>query len=176
MKWTSCFVLPPLATLVACATGYEPRSMLNNGGYHEARLAPEVYRVGFVGNEQITLEQTEDFARLRAAELCLSARMPHMVLSQFSSQHVESGASLGRVSRTYGAHGYGTGRAEHSDGVLKSGSVPGKTLFRPVSDLTVTCVARPIDGSVDAASVAESLRTRYSIRPTPHGRRARGSG
>lgn len=152
-----------LVATTGCTTQYAPQSARNIGGFSETEVAPQTWRVVFAGNERLAPSQSEDYAKLRAAELCLAAHKPFMVLSQFSTDLVEKGVDKGRLIRTHGPSGYGTGRAQHSDGVIRSTVIPGKRLFGATSSLTVTCVDESVSDATPAAEVASQLRQRYDL-------------
>lgn len=74
------------ALIGACATAYKPESMVNLGGYSETKRGPGVWQVRFVGNAQTTQDQSDDFALLRGAELCLAEGKPFMRAGNFDSR------------------------------------------------------------------------------------------
>ena len=64
----ACFAVAALtAGLCSCATPYRP--LKEGAGYSDAEIAPDQFRVSFQGDANTSLEQVNDFALLRAAEL-----------------------------------------------------------------------------------------------------------
>jgi len=61
------------ALLCGCATPYQPLDETARvpDGFFESQLAPNIYEVHFDGNNASSRERVDDFALLRAAELCL---------------------------------------------------------------------------------------------------------
>lgn len=55
--------------LSGCATAYQPKGFIGNGGFEDIELEPGYYRVTFKGNEKTSKERANDFALLRASEL-----------------------------------------------------------------------------------------------------------
>ena len=67
-----------MLALSACATGYHRHDIA--GGYSETWLSPTIVRVYFAGNAYTHLDQTEDFAFLRAADLALERGYPYLLV------------------------------------------------------------------------------------------------
>ncbi len=62
--------LAALLALAGCATAYRPENA--NGGYSEAQIDRNVFRVTFKGNIRLAQSQTDEMALLRAAEVTLA--------------------------------------------------------------------------------------------------------
>lgn len=61
-------------SLAGCATAptvYQPAATANGVGYHEYRIEPGRYRVTFQGGPGAPVQQVQDYALLRAADLAL---------------------------------------------------------------------------------------------------------
>ena len=70
MKMQSLILsLSAILVLAGCATDYHP--MGYTVGYDETKLAPDCFRVVFVGNGYTSDERARDFALLRSTELVL---------------------------------------------------------------------------------------------------------
>lgn len=152
-----------LLALAGCATQYAPRSIWNIGGYTETKIAPGTFRVRFDGNEHMLPNQSDDFARLRAAELCLAQQKPFARLSQFSTDLEMVHAPIGRFEqRPKDASSDTSGRDEHNEAMKRRVYVPGQPLYRVKSYLTAACVDEQTADAVSARSLAESIRARYS--------------
>lgn len=55
--------------LASCATSYQSKGL--TGYFSETKLAPDTVQIRFNGNGYTRRERTNDFAMLRAAEVCL---------------------------------------------------------------------------------------------------------
>jgi hypothetical protein len=60
-----------LILLAACATQYQQAKKASANGYFDIKLQENVYQVLFNGNENTTARTANDFALLRASEVCL---------------------------------------------------------------------------------------------------------
>lgn len=56
---------------VACATPYKAASKPTSNGYFDTMLQTGVYDITFNANEETEIKRAQDFALLRAAEVCL---------------------------------------------------------------------------------------------------------
>jgi len=75
--------LATLTALAACTlqpTPYQPLG--ETGGYEEARLQPQVYRVSFRGNRATAETTVLDFLYLRCAELTQQAGFTHFAIQE----------------------------------------------------------------------------------------------
>lgn len=70
---TISFLLVVLLTSNGCATPYQEDGffVFVRGGYWETKEDENVFRVGFKGNENTSMERATDFSLLRAAEITL---------------------------------------------------------------------------------------------------------
>ena len=79
MKRGSQFFLMVICTIIlGCATGYQTKGF--TGGFSDTQLAPDVFRVSFSGNAYTSEDRVQDFALLRAAELCLENGLPYFTV------------------------------------------------------------------------------------------------
>jgi hypothetical protein len=154
------------ATLFAgCATPYTSNGML--GGYSDAALAPDVYRISFQGNGFTAPDRAQDFAILHAADLTLAHGYHYFGIINQTQGGTSGVINMPGQSYTYvnaqvyGNAVYGTAHTTYIPGA----SIP---VFYPNSGLMIRCfTARPAGGfALDAAFVSRSLRAKYGIKPT----------
>ena len=62
----------------ARATGFQSTGFA--GGFEDAQLAPDIYRVSFSGNAFTSSDRVQDFALLRAAELTLANKAQYFAI------------------------------------------------------------------------------------------------
>jgi len=67
----SLFVLCVCVLLAACATPYKPAKKQSANGYFDMKLQEGMYEVLFNGNDNTSTRKANDFALLRASEVCL---------------------------------------------------------------------------------------------------------
>ena len=70
MKKLLCIICT-LALLAACATPYKQAKKATSNGYFDTKLQEGMYEVIFNGNENTSTAKANNFALLRAAEVCL---------------------------------------------------------------------------------------------------------
>lgn len=70
--------LAAMLALSSCATGYHRYDI--SGGYSDTWLSPTIVRVYFAGNGYTHLNQAEDFAFLRAADIALERGYPYILV------------------------------------------------------------------------------------------------
>src|SRR2546430_1266132 len=63
-----------LVMLCSCATAYRPAKNGADTGYSESQMALDQFQVTFQGNAHTSLEQANDFALLRCAEIARQHR------------------------------------------------------------------------------------------------------
>ncbi len=76
------------AILAGCTTAYAPVGA--NGGYSDARLGSNLFRVTFAGNLRSTQAETDEKALLRSAEVVLENGYPFFT----SSGNASTGTAL----------------------------------------------------------------------------------
>jgi hypothetical protein len=54
--------------MIGCASPYSASGIF--GGYSETKLDEEIYKISYIGNGFTSVQQSSDYAMLRAAELC----------------------------------------------------------------------------------------------------------
>lgn len=74
------FIASITATLFACSsTPYQPQSF--RGGFSEAQLDKNVFRVTFQGNAYTSIEDAQEMTLLRCAELTLKNEFTHFAIA-----------------------------------------------------------------------------------------------
>ena len=150
--------------LGACSTGYGPSGL--DGGYEETQLAPNVWRVSFIGNGFTTAEQTQDFALLRSAELATKNGFRYF---GFAAAGVR--ANAGGVITTpgystttasaglYGSNAYGSASTVSYPGSAYAWSYP------TANNTVVMFRERPqVEAMIyDAQFICGSLGTKYRV-------------
>lgn len=115
------------------------------GGYTDLQIAPDAFRVRFHGNEFTDEDRSQDFALLRAAELCLENSFGYFIVGDEAS------------SVSMDVYGSST----EGDGAVLSSETP-------TSSIVVRChQEKPIDREdvviYEAAVVAKGIRSRYGM-------------
>lgn len=150
--------------LTACSTTYGPSGL--DGGYEETQLAPNVWRVSFVGNGFTTPEQTQDFALLRSAELATKNGYRYF---GFASEGVRS--NFGGVTTTPG-YSTTTGSANrygnYAYGSASTVSYPGSAYawsYPTANNTVVMFKERPQAEALiyDAQFICGSLGAKYRV-------------
>jgi|SRR5690242_3590022 len=148
---------------IGCATSYHSSGF--TGGFSDTQLAPDVFRVNFRGNGYTSSERVQDFAMLRAADLC--------------SQHdfvcfavIDENDSSAAYNYTTAGQSYTSGTAySFGNTTTYSGSTtyyPGQTytFYKPKTGLMVRCFSKPPDGiyTFNAQFLAKSIKQKYHIK------------
>lgn len=141
--------------LGACATAYQPDSW--TGGFEEAQLVENVFRVQFRGNGMTSSTRAEEMALLRSAELTLLKGYTHFAI--VDDRHSEDVATLASPAQSF---------TTVSGGGLQTTTYGGGLTFisRPRSRNTVMMFrGAPAQGGVvfDARIVCNSLGRKYDV-------------
>lgn len=167
-----------LAAILACgcsATSYQPLdgSTVTGEGFFERQLGPTSYEVSFRGNSNTPPDRAIDFTLLRAAELCLLNGCRHflvtssqdMAMTAMSSEPTER--TTNNTSNTVGLYG-----AENMSMTTRRGAPrPQYVGTRPGYRIVVGFVEDATENAeaaelvYDAASVNESIRSKYMLAP-----------
>lgn len=148
--------------VTGCATPYQSNGFA--GGYSETQLAPDVFRIHFRGNGYTSGERAQDFAMLRAADLCVQNGFDCFALLDERDSTSTSAISTPGYSYTTGSvYSYGNS-ATYSGHTVYS---PGQTILvnRPRADLLIRCFHAKPEGvyAFDASFLQKSLKQKYHI-------------
>jgi hypothetical protein len=161
-------ILPSLllAFLVnGCATAYQPQGL--GGGFSDTQLAPDVFRVIFRGNGYTAADRAQDFALLRAADLCKQHGFAYFAIINENESVVEQQVNTPGYSQTSG-NVYVNGNVATYNGTTTY--MPGQTyrFFKPQSGLLFRGFTTKPSGffSFDTAFLQLSIRQKYNIKPT----------
>lgn len=154
-----------LTILAGCSTDYQPSGL--TGGYEEAQLAPNVWRVTFGGNGYTSQERTQDFATLRSAELTLKNGYRYFGFAAASVRSDMGGTvAMPSYSTTTGsAARYGNTISGSSSTVTYPGAVDAWT-YPTATNTVVMFRDRPPGGGMiyDAQFVCGSLGAKYKVK------------
>lgn len=159
----SFYLFVTVAVLVSgCATSYQSTGL--TGGYSETQLAPDVFRIYFRGNGYTSGERAEDFAMLRAADVCLQHGFNcFALLDESSSSSTSAITTPGYAYTTGSAYAYGNS-ATYSGYTTYS---PGQTILihKPRAGLMIRAFQTKPDAifTFDAAFLEKSLKQKYHI-------------
>ncbi len=145
-----------------CATSYQSTGL--TGGFSETQLAPDVFRVNFRGNGYTSGERAQDFALLRAADLCSQHNFAYFaVLNENSSTSTSAVTTPGYAYTTGSVYAYGNS-ATYSGQTYYS---PGQThlIHRPRAGLMIRGFQTKPDGiyTFDVDFLQKSLKQKYHI-------------
>ena len=86
------------ALLAACATPYKQAKRESGNGYFDVKLQEGMYEVLFNGNDNTTARRANDFALLRAAEVCLENGYQSFEIvrktEDFTEKEVDTGVKI----------------------------------------------------------------------------------
>jgi hypothetical protein len=156
------FIIVAAVFVSGCATPYQSTGF--TGGFSETQLAPDVFRVYFRGNSYTSGERAEDFAMLRAADVCLQHGFScFALLDENSSTSTSAVTTPGYAYTTGSAYAYGNS-ATYSGYTTYS---PGQTIIihKPRAGLLIRGFQTKPDGifTFDAAFLQKSLKQKYHI-------------
>lgn len=159
------FMITAAVFVSGCATPYQPTGF--TGGFSETQLAPDIFRIYFRGNGFTSSERADDFAMLRAADLCLQHSFTcFAILNQSSSTSTSAVTTPGYAYTTGSVNGYGNS-ATYSGQTFYS---PGQTIIvnKPRAGLLVRGFQSKPDGiyTFDAAFLQQSLKQKYNTEMT----------
>ena len=80
MKPVKPLLLLAAGLLAGCASGYGPSRFYDKTGYAEERLESGAYKITYRGDRNTDETRLGDFARLRAAELCVENGCTHFLI------------------------------------------------------------------------------------------------
>lgn len=86
------------ALLVACATPYKQAKKATTNGYFDTKLQDGMYEVLFNGNENTSTAKANNYALLRAAEVCLENNYQSFEIvrrtEDFTEKEVDTGVKI----------------------------------------------------------------------------------
>ncbi|MBO7191293.1 MAG: hypothetical protein J6V32_04250 [Elusimicrobiaceae bacterium] len=136
-------ILCALVLLAACATSYKQAKKEHANGYFDTKLQEGMYEVLFNGNENTSARRANDFALLRAAEVCLENGYQSFVIERktedFTEKEVDTGVKIFGGTLT---------NLENSE---------------PKITLVIRC-SKKLDLTYKAQELKDNLRTRYKIK------------
>ncbi len=88
--------------LAACATPYKPAKKATSNGYFDTKLQEGMYEVLFNGNDNTSTAKANNYALLRAAEVCLENGYQSFEIirktEDFTETEVDTGTKIMGVS------------------------------------------------------------------------------
>ena len=172
-----------------CATQYQSRRF--GGGFSDTRLGSDMFRVSFNGNAFTSMERTQDFTMLRAAELTAQYGYSHFIIQDGTAGYSTSsyttpvqvdttsysslyGSSTGSVSGHVSSDGYYGGSTTgtysgsytgHATTTISGGDT--HTIHKPGATILIQCFADTLPPGqhtvYDASFLLDSLRTKYNL-------------
>jgi hypothetical protein len=144
------------ALLSACATSYSAMSW--TGGYQEAQVSPDVWRVTFSGNGYTTKETTQTYWLYHCAQLTLSKGFDGFTIVsnlQLTSFQKGAGQDTARLIQVRG----GGGGVRYHYVYVPGGSY--SDVYKPSMQAEIKLLKKPLAGAppkvFDAARLAEAL-------------------
>ncbi|MDC8012678.1 CC0125/CC1285 family lipoprotein [Tahibacter soli] len=155
-------ILSFVTLLSACATTYQRTGF--SGGFSETQLAPDVFRVSFSGNGFTTPERVQDFAMLRAAELCSGVGHPYFAVVDSVDQSVTQNVTMPGMAQTTGQVNVVGNTAVYS-GTTTYSPVQTYSFYKPGVGMMVRCLREQIEGSMtfDAQFLSTTIRAKYGL-------------
>jgi len=132
--------------ICSCATAYKRASKSTSNGYFETQLQNNIYEISFNGNEFTNIKKAQDYALLRAAEVCLDNGFKTFVIVN-SSNNTEVST---RASSTY-------------DYYTKQSHTSVYTSEYPKINLAIQC-SKNGDLVFDAQQIKDNLRKKYNLK------------
>lgn len=160
-------VLIPTIGLVACATAYQPEGF--SGGFTEAQLDKNVFRVSFRGNGYTRADRAEEMALLRSAEVTLKHGFTHFAIVDGSSR-----ADYGSFTTPTQSSATGTvssyGNTSYINAQTRTSGGETFIVTKPSTTNTIICFNGKPDASVfvyDAQFLYNSLAGKYGVTGGP---------
>ena len=154
--------------LCSCATPYRP--LKSGTGFSEAQLAADVFQVSFQGNGQISTEDVQDYALLRASQLTLQHGFSYFAVEDITNTssvrpytgrqqfHTDYPPNMGLPPPTLG------GYDQFGAGYIVEYEQP-RLYVRPGTSLRIKCFATKPDKpfTYDASALERSLKQRHKL-------------
>lgn len=163
LKAAGMFLAASLVFASGCATKYQSASF--TGGFKDTQLAPDVFRVSFSGNARTSPGRVQDFALLRAAELCIAGGFPYFAVVESRDQsRAQRYVTPGSAQTTGTLSGYGN--TAYYSGTTTYSPAQVNTMHKPGVGLVVQGFKEKPENifSYDAEFLANSIRTKYKIK------------
>lgn len=148
--------------LSACSTSYQPYSFMTGGGYKDAQLSENSFKVTFEANGYTNKTQAADLALLRAAQLTMQHGFKYFVIVA-NSDNGQGMVYTTPTTTTMSASGYGN----TARGSAQSYGGQSFMIDFPAPSITIMSFAdKPnLNGMVyDAAIVEQSMKAQYNIK------------
>lgn len=140
------FLILVSCLICSCATAYKRGSKSTSNGYFETQLQNNIYEISFNGNEFTDIKTAQDYALLRAAEVCLENGFKTFVIVN-SSNNTEIST---RANSTY-------------DYYTKQAHTSVYTSEHPKINLAIQC-SKNGDLVFDAQQIKENLRKKCNLK------------
>ena len=140
------FLILASCLVCSCATVYKRAYESTSNGYFDTQLQDNIYEINFNGNELTNVKTAQDYALLRAAEVCLEQGFKTFTMIN-SSNNTETS------SGAFTTYNYYTNRAHTS----------GYTNTYPKINLLIQC-SKNTDLVFDAQQIKENLRKKYNLK------------
>lgn len=148
--------------LTACATTYQSSGF--TGGFTDTQLAPDLFRVSFSGNAFTSPERVQDFALLRAAELCISNGFKYFAVVDTADQsRTETYVTPSTAQTTGTATAYGNSATYSGTTTVTPGQV--YSFYKPGIGLMVRGFSQKPEDiySFEADFLVRTLKAKYEI-------------
>lgn len=151
--------------LTSCATSYQPKGIIGNGGFEDTELAPNYFRVVFKGNDATSEEKASDFALLRTSDLMIERGCNVFKVVKYTSNGRSSAIMLPQTQTTYanvnsiGNQAFGSATTSSVGGGLMR-------LYMPRITIEAKCSNDEIDiekGVYDSNFINQSIKKKYKI-------------
>lgn len=154
-----------LVLLSGCATNYQPKSIIGNGGFEDTELAPNYFRVVFKGNDATSEEKASDFALLRTSDLMIERGCNAFKVVKYTSNGRSSAIMLPQTQTTYASV---NNIGNQTFGSATTSSVGGglMRLYMPRITIEAKCSSGDADienGVYDSKFINQSIKKKYKI-------------
>ena len=163
MKKLLLAVSAATSLLAGCATGYQPQGISESGGFMETQLDSNVWKVTFSGNGDTKIDQAEDLAMLRSAEVSLANGFTHFAYRSSKSESQTTILKNPMISYTSGTSMHGSGLFANATTHTYGGTV---VVSKPyVSNIVMMFKGKPVLYTLvyDANFICTSVGTKYKV-------------
>ena len=100
IKFKIVFMLFSIILISSCATTYKRASSPESVGYYDSLLQQNMYEVTFNGNSDVSTTTAQDYALLRAAEICIeNGYKTFDIINSKDNSKTETGAYTNHYGR-----------------------------------------------------------------------------